>query len=274
MKRFVTIFIFALCFHTVCLSTCLEEIKTFYTAYLTKVLHDDSKNETLCRTYLTDGLAAKVQRMRNATGADPIIRAQDVNTDAIETIAVKQLAKDWYLVSYLWNKEDSTTLTEIPLKAQNIGGKCKITYITPIANGSQYGDEWLSCCEDKQANKINQGSAESFLESFYKAYVATYCCMDKNISVPLSSLRLNNLSQKALEQFKNAESENLKDGLSGYDLLIDNFDFDCMWCKSLRISRLKDNDFQIAYQAGNKTYKIDVTITSLNNRYLIDRISY
>ena len=67
--------------------------------------------------------------------------------------------------------------------------------------------------------------------------------------------------------------ENQKDGFNGYDLLINNFDFDCMWCKSFKINQLGDNVFQITYQPGSKTYKIIITIKKQNNRYLIDKIS-
>ena len=52
---------------------------------MTNILNVDSTNEILCKKYLTEELAAKLQRMRNATGGDPIIRAQDMNSDAIKT---------------------------------------------------------------------------------------------------------------------------------------------------------------------------------------------
>lgn len=267
----IFISILSLFFSTICSSACLDEVKTFYTSYMMNVLNDNSNNEALYEKYLTEGLAAKIQRMINGSGGDPIIRSQDVSADAIKTLAVRAIEGDWYMVSYLWNEKDSTTLTEIPLKAKSIDGKCKIVYITPVENGVQYGDKILSC-EFMSASKIDETSGKSFIESFYKVYLASYCAMSKDTDAKLSSLRLSNLSPAALQQFKKAESENQEDGLYGYDLLINNFDFDCMWCKSLRFLELSNGNYQITYQAGVKVHKINIKIEYQDGRYLISSI--
>lgn len=274
IRKILFISILSLCFNTICSSACLDEVKTFYTSYMMNVLNGNSNNEALCKKYLTEGLAAKIQRMTNTSGVDPIIRSQDVNADAIKTLAVRTIVSDWYMVSYLWNEKDSTTLTEIPLKAQSIDGKCKIVYITPVENGVQYGDEMLSCCENMSASKIDETSGKSFIESFYKVYLAFYCAMSKDTDAKLSSLRLSNLSPTALQQFKKAESENQEDGLYGYDLLINNFYFDCMWCNSLKFVQLSNDNYQITYQAGVKIYKINIKIEYENGKYLINNISF
>lgn len=273
IKKILFISILSLCFSTICSSACLDEVKTFYTSYMMNVLNGNSNNKTLCRKYLTEGFAAKTQRMINTSGVDPIIRSQDVNADAIKTLFVREIESDWYLVSYLWNEKDSTTLTEIPLKAQSIDGKCKIVYITPVENGLQYGDEMLSCCEVMNASKIDETSGKSFIESFYKAYLASYCAMFKDTDAKLSSLRLSNLSPTALQQFKNAELENQEDGLYGYDLLINNFDFDCMWLTSLKFVQLSNDNYQISYRAGVKIHKINIKVDYRNSKYLINSIS-
>jgi hypothetical protein len=274
IRKILFISILSLCFSTICSSACLDEVKTFYTSYMMNVLNGNSNNEALCKKYLTEGLAAKIQRMINTSGVDPIIRSQDVNADAIKTLAVRTIVSDWYMVSYLWNEKDSTTLTEIPLKAQSIDGKCKIVYITPVENGVQYGDEMLSCCENMSASKIDETSGKSFIESFYKVYLAFYCAMSKDTDAKLSSLRLSNLSPTALQQFKKAESENQEDGLYGYDLLINNFYFDCMWFNSLKFVQLSNDNYQITYQAGVKIYKINIKIEYENGKYLINNISF
>lgn len=267
----IFISILSLFFSTICSSACLDEVKTFYKSYMINVLNDNSNNEALYEKYLTEGLAAKIQRMINGSGGDPIIRSQDVSADAIKTLAVRAIEGDWYMVSYLWNEKDSTTLTEIPLKAKSIDGKCKIVYITPVENGVQYGDKILSC-EFMSASKIDETSGKSFIESFYKVYLASYCAMSKDTDAKLSSLRLSYLSPTALQQFKKAESENQEDGLYGYDLLINNFDFDCMWCKSLRFLELSNGNYQITYQAGVKVHKINIKIEYQDGRYLISSI--
>lgn len=89
----------------------------------------------------------------------------------------------------------------------------------------------------------------------------------------LSSLRQHYLSPAALAQFKSAESKNIKDGLAGYDMLIDNFDFDCLWCMSIEITYLNGNNHQITYSADSKRHKIVVAIKQQGNNYLIDRLN-
>lgn len=275
IRKILLIAILTLCFSTICSSQCIDEIKTFYTSYLMNVENGNLNYEAaLCEKYLTEGLVAKTQRMVNSSGIDPIIRAQDVNEDGIKTLAVRTIVDDWYMVSYLWNERDSTTLTEIPLKAQSIDGECKIVYITPFENGVQYGDEMLSCCEVMSASKIDETSGKSFIESFYKVYLASYCAMTKDTDAKLSSLRLSNLSPTALQQFKKAESENQEDGLYGYDFLINDFYFDPMWCESLKFVQLSNDNYQITYQRGVWTSKINIKIEYQNGKYLINSISF
>lgn len=274
MKRnFILTVILLLCFSIKGYSGDLEEIKNFYRRYMVNVLEDNSNNGTLCQTYLTDEMISKVQRMRNASGGDPIIRAQDMNSDAIKTLDIRKISDDWYIVSFLWKENDSTTLTEIPLKVKHINGKCKIAYITPIENDNQYGDELLTYFGDTILYETDYTSEKSFIESFYMSYAATYCSMSKEMDQNLSELRLSNLSETALEQFKKAEEESLYDGLSGYDILINNFDFDCMWFKSLRITELSKSNYQVTYQAGNYTLKINIKTEYRDGRYFICNMS-
>mgnify|MGYP001159000122 FL=1 len=272
-RKFIFISVLLLCFSTICFGACIDEIKMFYTSYMTNILNVDSTNEILCKKYLTEELAAKLQRMRNATGGDPIIRAQDINSDAIKTLNVKEIADDWYMVSYLWNEKDSASLVEIPLKVGCVNEKCKIVYITPIENGSQYGNEWLTGFENTASYKIDSSSGESLVESFYKLYVATYCSMCSDLNSRLQSFRLSHLSHTALEQFKKVELENLQDGFGGYDLLITNFDFDSMWFHSLKVVLLETDNYQVTYQAGKYTHQINIQTLHRDGRYWINAIT-
>ena len=247
---------------------CAEQIKTFYKAYMEDVLHNGSINDTLCKTYLTEELQEKVTRLIYATGGEPIIRAQDMNLDAIETLNVKALGDDWYLVSYRWGKEENSDLTEIPIKAKNRDGVCKIIYNTPPWNGTEYGDQQL---KEKQTVQINQASALAFLESFYKAYTYEYCSMPKNLSGKLASLREQYLSKDAIAQYKNAEEESKMDGYSGYDLVIDNFDFDTLWAQNLNFNAMGNNDFLVSYQNGI-THNLVVSLIKETGNYKIHSI--
>lgn len=116
-RRFIFISVLLLCFSAICSGACIDEIKTFYASYMTNILNVDSTNEALCRKYLTEELAAKLQRMRNATGGDPIIRAQDMNSDAIKTLNVREIADDWYIVKRgdMMSADDVVDILAVPL---------------------------------------------------------------------------------------------------------------------------------------------------------------
>lgn len=274
MKRkllFISVLWF--CCSAICSGACIDEVRTFYTNYMTNLLNVDSHNEAPCKKYLTEELAAKLQRMVYATGSNPIIRAQDVNSDAIKTLNVREIADDWYMVSYLWDEKDSTSLVEIPLKVGYVNDQCKIVYITPIESDTQYGDEWLFCFGNVASDKIDSSSGKSLVESFYKVYLATYCSMCGDLNVRLQSLRLSNLSHTALEQFKKAEQEYLQDTFEGYDLLVTNFDFDSMWFYSLKVVPLEPDNYQVTYQAGKYTHQINIQVAYRDGRYWINAIT-
>lgn len=269
MKKLVAALILSICFNAICSGACTEQIRKFYTAYLQNMLEDDAQNTALCAAFFTEELQQKVHRMRNATGADPVIRAQDTNRDAIETLSVEDLGGDWYRVSYLWEKGDSATLTQIPLKARIRDGSCKIVYITPPWNGTRYGNEMLTV-NASEHRKIDRSSGLSFLKSFYEVYTAEYCRTPEDLAARLLSLRSEYLSQNALDQFTRTERENSLDGVDGYDLVIGNFDFDCLWRKSLSFIRLNENTYQVTYRAGDTLYGRVVTLRKKNGAYVID----
>ena len=84
MKKLLTISFFVFCLNCCCCSaSCVESIKEFYTAYMNNMLQNNRENTALCDKYFTPGLQEKVYRFTSATGANAIIRAQDMNEDAI-----------------------------------------------------------------------------------------------------------------------------------------------------------------------------------------------
>lgn len=271
MKKLIAVLILLSGFDSVCASDCSEQIKIFYKAYLTNILEDSSRNTDLCKTWFTPALIEKVGRMGNATGADPVIRAQDANEDAIETLRVSKLTDGWYLVGYLWKQGDDATLMEIPVQAQEADGRCRITYITPEWNGTRYGDE-LVCRGESRSEAVDQSDAISFLKSFYDRYLARYCAMSADLAAELASLRARHLSAAAAEQFRRAEAENEADGLRGYDLLIDNFDFDCLWRGQIDFTHLKGSDYRVTYRGNDRTCTIVVRIKRADGGYMIDGI--
>lgn len=270
MKRILPLLLFS-CLCGPVRADCTGQIRAFYTAYLTHVLHDGSRNEALCGRYLTPELIAKVQRMAAATGGDPIIRAQDANEDALATLRVKALGEDWYMVSYRWNGDDPETVCEIPVKARTVDGRCRITYITPPWHGTRYGDELLAVGPVAPVDPI---TARAFLTTFYDAYTAVYCAMPHDLQAQLDRLRTCHLTPHAQEQFARAEAENRLDGLAGYDRVIGHFDLDCLWRRSLAVEPLGGNRFRISYRTGASTQCLIVTVVRDEEGCRIDGIAW
>ena len=114
-------------------------IKSFYNEYMSNVM-EGRDNDSLCRSYMSENLIMKLKHITETTGADPIIRAQDMNDDALKTLSVKDLGDDWYMVEYRWDEDRPETVTRIPLKAVEEDGRCSIVYIVPVWDGEKYGD--------------------------------------------------------------------------------------------------------------------------------------
>lgn len=96
--------------------------------------------------------------------------------------------------------------------------------------------------------------------------------MSKDLSLKLALLRNRHLSEDALVQYKSAELENSMDGHRGYDLLIDNYDFDRVWSESLEFKQLNDNDYLVSYKVNGKIYKIVISIKRNGDEYIVNGI--
>lgn len=234
-------------------------------------MEDDSKNQALCKKYLTDELRQKLGRQTQATDADAIIRAQDVSQDMLESLKVKELSNDWYVVSFQFSKNTPENRAEIPLRARSADGKCVIYYIAP--NG--YGEDHIKADGNygvAEKTFISQQSELAFIESFYKSYASIYCRMDENLNNQLKTLRSKYLTENAQKQYEETAREAAEDNSEGYDLLIDNYDFDPMWYETLHIKAIAPHKYQMTYSACNQTSAIDVTIKKTDNQYKIDSI--
>ncbi len=277
MKKFWVGLLFA-CF-AVNLSALAPEVKYFYTTYMSNILNGKD-NSSLCEEYLSKGLIAKLDRVGKATNMDQIIRAQDASADAIETLRVKELGDNWYMVTYSWYKEKPEWYSgdnepiQIPVKAIIKEGKCQIVYITPSWNRTMFGDELLYCKQDLDLT-IDHSSGLNFIKSFYDKYLSIYYSMSENLEPVLSSLRSEHLTQNAQLQFKKQEDIWLLDTFSGYDLLIDNFDFDYIWKNSIEIIQTDDNLYEFSYILGATNYKVTISIslTYIDGTYNINSIT-
>lgn len=241
-------------------------IKEFYKVCLAE---HPSKSLESVNIKLTKGLIEKLNRVGTATDCDPIIRAQDVSDDTLETLTVKHLNDNWYMVSYTWGKGGEFESTQnIPLRVTKIDGQYMIDYITPIWNDSLYGDSLL--CDNPVIPAINTSEPLSFLKTFYDAYTLKYCSMPEGLASQLASLRTEYLTPNALKQFEAEEKEYLKDGEQGYDLLILDFDFDNLWRPLLKITSINEDTYQVNL-SKNKILRIKVV--KQGQEYRIDSIT-
>ncbi|MDR3365398.1 MAG: YbjP/YqhG family protein [Prevotellaceae bacterium] len=142
----------------------IHAIKDFYTSYASNIISEIASNDLLVQRFLTKRLIEKVDRMRAATGADPIIRAQDFREDVIETLQVKHLAGNWYMVSYDWVEDKKVDNVSIPLRIVKTDGGYRIDYITPEWNASLYGDSLL--CDHLEPQEIDTSTPLIFFKNF------------------------------------------------------------------------------------------------------------
>lgn len=211
----------------------------------------------------------KLRRVSVVTGADAVIRGQDVNEDAMRTLSVLDLDKGWHIVGYRWDEDRSETEIRIPVKSTEKGDS--IAYIVPIWNGEQYGDE-LIYKGNGRINVVDNTTCMEFVETFYHKYLSIYYSMLGNIEKELSDLRSEYLTDNALAQFHEAAAINAGDGYSGYDMLVSNCDFDYSWDRSVRITREANNTYKFTYDTGSTTKSLILLVEKINGRFRIGSI--
>jgi hypothetical protein len=142
----------------------IRVIRDFYQVYTMNILSGISSNDLFVKKHLTKRLIEKIDRIRTATGADPVIRAQDFRKDVIETLSVRHLVNNWYMIAYAWDRRH----TDIPLRVTQTNGQYMIDYITPEWNGSLYGDSLLF--DNPAPQKVDDSTPLCLLKTFYAAY--------------------------------------------------------------------------------------------------------
>jgi len=248
-------------------------IKDFYRAYIDSFLlgYDFERTCSVKSNYLTDRLIEKLKRVATATGVDPVVRAQDFNENMIKTLDVHPLGDDWYMVVYKWDIRNDSNHTKIPLKVIWENGRCLIDYITPDCNATLYGDSLL--CNELRSCPIDNTHPRSFMKTFYFNYIYEYSRMPENLGARLTELRSKYLTSNALAQFEEAANEYAEDGHLDYDLLIDDFDFDCMWIPSITCTSIDAKTCQVRYvKWGNLSTTVTLEVVKQGKTCKIDRI--
>lgn len=249
-------------------------LKKFYSIYLSGTSMNHSETLQLHAEYMTEAMQNKILRMTANTDINAVLRAQDVPEDSCATLEVKDLGNDWYMVGYTFGKGgEYEKQYNIPVKVVKENGRCLIAYITPLYEGQIYGDSlW---CHTDTFPAVDRTEPLAFVKNFYELYTAKYGCLIPNLQQELASIRRENLTPKALEQFAKAEESNRLDGYNEYDLLIKGFDFEYLWRPSLKITPAdKANTYRMSYEIPqySKTNEVTVEVIEKDGKYYIDDI--
>lgn len=122
-------------------NNCANEVKNFYIQYMDNMDHGQD-NDSICAAHMAPDVITHLYEGIDFIDIDYIIRAQDVCRHGIQSLSVKELNNDWFMVSYKWSPDSDTI--EIPLKAIcGADDTLQILYITPLPLGNQYGDHLL-----------------------------------------------------------------------------------------------------------------------------------
>ncbi len=221
-------------------------VTEFYKAYLKGDL-TSAEQDSLMDKFFTKPMQEKVGRISEIVNADALIRAQDYTAQGLETLDVKPLGDNWFMVHFFWDKNDPSTENNIPVKAEMIDGQCKIIYVTPEYNGQQYGDSLIAESTKgwRSTMDVSHASAEAFVKSFYKLYASTYCHVDESMHKRLKIWRAEYLSDRALTAYSRERAKRLMDIDNSYDWVINNSDFDAMWFETLRVTKVSNYRYNV-----------------------------
>lgn len=251
-----------------------EQLAQFYKEYITAACRMDHTYEhKLLKARTTKEVYEKIDRIGLSTYSDPVIRAQEIGDEMLNTANAKHLEDDWYMLYYSGVYYDGVRRsTEIPVKAVTVDGNLQITYFPHSGNGSKYGDDLLGYPARTEESDISQTSAQEFLESFYDVYLYNYCIMSLDLHSNLKSLRDKYFTDNALAQFKKREDDYLYDNVAGYDTFVCSLDFDAMWYDSLKFIDLGGDEYLVSFETGYWTPEIVIGVVKYGDDYLIDSV--
>lgn len=253
-----------------------EQIKFFYDRYMECIETGNSNKERdLLNRFLTLEMQKKRVRLVEVTGADPILRAQDVPEHGRQTLACRHLEGNWFEVafrSFSWGVQDTVTI-RIPMRTEeDEKGRVRINYIVPEWGGSRYGDYLFDIHFQRVTDQLD---ARIFVETFFKAYVYPYATMSPSLEQDLEQLRKRYCTPSFLRgKYAAIKQEYLEDGES-IDPLINCADFDAFWYPSISIDSIDSLTFRIGYDTDStKGWHKDIKmmVTMEKGRFLLSDI--
>lgn len=254
-----------------------EQIRFFYDRYMECIETGNRKmGSDLLRSFLTPEMQKKRGRLIDATGADPILRAQDVSEHGRQTLTCRHLEGNWFEVAYRsfsWGVQDTVTI-RIPMRTEeDEKGRVRINYIVPEWGGSRYGDYLFDIQSQRIIDRLD---ARIFVETFFKAYVYPYATMSPSLEQDLEQLRKRYCTPSFLRgKYAAIKQEYLEDGES-IDPLINCADFDAFWHPSIRVDSIDSLTFRISYDTDDaKGWRKDIKmmVRRERGRFLISDIN-
>lgn len=243
-----------------------KQIKHFYVRYM-KAMEDgdDEMREALVQQFLTKEMQAKMGRLVNATGANPLLRTQDVSAFGRQSLQCRHLEDDWYMVSYRWSEMDSAGI-HIPLKiVKDANGQPRIGYVTPEYTREGHGNQIF----DISAIDVKDDKdAYTFVETFFKAYIYPYVMMTPSLEQDLARLRQTYFTAEMQIKYTTMSQMFLEDA-NPIDPLIGCADFDAFWYSSLKVESIGSNLFTVQYNTGDGIIRVKLAVTRMNGKYRI-----
>lgn len=105
-----------------------EALEKFYTEYARWMSASCDEEIAEPASPLDDATRRKVEKAREESGGDPLVRAQDFNKRSLPTISVEHVEGEWYAVAYLDTYENRCVI--IPFRALLRKGQLVITDVT------------------------------------------------------------------------------------------------------------------------------------------------
>jgi hypothetical protein len=242
-------------------ATKAEQIKFFYDSYMECIeMGERDKESDLLDKFLTPEMLDKRGRLVDATGSDPLLRAQDVLKHNRQSLTCRHLEGNWFEVAYRtfdWDAKDTVTI-RIPVRAEeDKKGMVRINYITPYWGGSRYGDYLFDIPSQKVRDRLD---ARTFVETFFKAYTYSYAIMSTSLEEDLEQLRKRYCTSSMQEKYATLKQQFLEDECYK-DPLIDCADFDAFWYPTISVASIDSITFLISYDLGVKGWRNDIKVT-------------
>ena len=105
-----------------------KALEKFYTEYARWMAASFDEEIAEPASPLDNATRRKVEKAREESGGDPLVRAQDFNKRSLPTITVEHVEGEWYAVAYLDTYENRCVI--IPFRALLRKGQLVITDVT------------------------------------------------------------------------------------------------------------------------------------------------